>query len=121
MASGPTPETAARGEVRALAVTGERRLARLPDVPTFAEAGVTDYTAQTWHMILAPAGTPAPVVALLNAAVDRVLADPEVARHLEGQAIRVVPDSTPASAAEFLRAEVARWEQVVREAGIKPE
>ena len=72
-------------------------------------------------MVLTPAGTPAPVVAALNAAVNRVLADPDTFRRLDGLAIRVVPDSTPASAAEFLRAEVARWEQVVREAGIKPE
>ena len=120
-ASGPAPEMAARGEIRALAVTGDRRLSRLPDVPTFAEAGVTDYTAQTWHMILAPAGTPAPAVALLNAAVNRVLASPDTSRRLEEQAIRVVPDSAPASTAEFLRAEVARRDQVMREAGIKSE
>jgi tripartite-type tricarboxylate transporter receptor subunit TctC len=119
--SGPTPEAAAHGEVRVLAVTGDRRLARLPDVPTFAEAGVPEYTAQTWHMILAPSGTPAPVVAQINAAVDRVLASPDVARRLADLSIRVVPDSTPASTADFLRAEVARWEQVVHEAGIRPE
>ena len=72
-------------------------------------------------MIFAPAGTPAPVVAQLNAAVNRVLANPDTSRRLEEQAIRVVTDSTPASAAEFLRAEVARWERVAREAGIKAE
>ena len=90
-------------------------------MPTFAEAGVSDHTAQIWHMVLAPAGTPAPVVVALNAAVNRVLANPDTSRRLEEQAIRVVPDSTPASTAEFLRAEVARWEQVTREAGIKSE
>lgn len=121
VASGPAPEMAARGEIRALAVTGDRRLSRLPDVPTFAEAGVGDYTAQTWHMILAPSGTPAPAVAQLNAAVNRVLGNPDAGRRLEEQAIRVVPDSTPASTAEFLRAEVARWDGVMREAGIKSE
>jgi tripartite-type tricarboxylate transporter receptor subunit TctC len=95
VASGPVTEMSARGDIRALAVTGDRRLARLPDVPTFAEAGVGDYTAQTWHMILAPAGTPASAVERLNAAVNRVLANPDIARRLEELAIGVVPDSTP--------------------------
>jgi tripartite-type tricarboxylate transporter receptor subunit TctC len=121
VASGPTPEMAARGDIRALAVTGDRRLARLPDVPTFAEAGVPDYTAQTWHMILAPAGTPAPVVGILNAAVDRVLSTPDTVRRLEEQAIGVVPDSSPASTTDFLQAEVTRWDRVAREAGIRAE
>jgi tripartite-type tricarboxylate transporter receptor subunit TctC len=120
-ASGPITEMSARGEIRALAVTGEHRLPRLPDVPTFAEAGVTDYTAQTWHMVLAPAGTPAPVVEQLSAALDRVLADPDVSRRLKELAIDTVPDSTPASTTEFLRAEVAHWERAAREADIKVE
>lgn len=121
VASGPVPQSAARGDVRALAVTGDRRLASLPDVLTFAEAGVADFDVQTWQMILAPAGTPAPVVAALNAAVDRVLAAPDLARRLADLSIRVVPDSTPASAAEFLRSEFTKWDQVAREAGIKAE
>jgi tripartite-type tricarboxylate transporter receptor subunit TctC len=121
VASGPIPEMAARGEIRAMAITGGLGIARLPDVPTFAKAGFADFDVQTWHMILAPAGTPAPAVTLLNAAVNRVLAEPDLARRLEELAIRVVPDSSPASTTAFLQAEFVRWDRAAREAGIKVE
>src|ERR687893_788147 len=67
-----------RGEVKGLAVSSERRLPQIPDVPTFKEQGLPDYEAYTWHMVLAPSGTPEAVVRQLNAAINGVLADQAV-------------------------------------------
>ena len=110
-----------RGEVKGLAVSSERRLPQLPDVPTFKEAGMPDYEAYTWHMALVPAGTPEPVVRRLNAAINKVLADEAVQKRLEDLAMQVRDDSTPESAARWLQAEMAKWEPIIREAGIKPD
>jgi tripartite-type tricarboxylate transporter receptor subunit TctC len=110
-----------RGEVKGLAVSSERRLPQLPDVPTFKEAGMPDYEAYTWHMVLAPKGTPEPVVGRINAAINKVLADQSVQKRLEDLAMQVRDDSTPESAARWLQAEMAKWEPIIREAGIKPD
>jgi tripartite-type tricarboxylate transporter receptor subunit TctC len=72
-----------RGEVKDLAVSSERRLPQLPDVPTFKEAGLPDYEAYTWHMVLVPRGTSEAVVRRLNAAINRVMAEPAVQQRLE--------------------------------------
>ena len=108
-----------RGETRALAVMGDRRLPQLPDVPTTAEADFPDLIAYTWHMVMTPAGTPEPVVTAANAAFNRAAAMPVVQQRLTDLAMRVISDSTPASAAEWLRNETAKWEGLVREANIR--
>jgi tripartite-type tricarboxylate transporter receptor subunit TctC len=110
-----------RGETRALAVMDERRLPQLPDVPTTAEAGFPGLTAFTWHMVMAPAGTPAPVIAAANAAFNRAAQEAPVQARLSDLAMRVVSDSTPASAAAWLRDETAKWEGLIREANIRVE
>lgn len=108
-----------RGETRGLAVMDAQRLPQLPDVPTTAEAGFPDLEAYTWHMVLAPAGTPEPVIGAVNGAFNRVAADQAVQRRLSDLAMRLVTDSTPASAADWLRRETAKWEGLVREANIR--
>ena len=110
-----------RGEVKALAVSAERRLPQLPDVPTFQEQGLPDYEAYTWHMVLTPKAVPEAMVRRLNAAVNRVLAEPAVQKRLEDLTMQVRSDSTPESTAQWLQAEMAKWEPIVREAGIKPD
>lgn len=108
-----------RGETRALAVMDTRRLPQLPDVPTTEEAGFGDLVAYTWHMVLAPTGTPAPVIEAVNAAFNRAAAEPAVQQRLSDLAMRLVTDSTPASATAWLRDETAKWEGLIRAANIR--
>ncbi len=108
------------GKVRALGVTGDRRLAVLPDVKSFAEQGVKGVDAQFWWGIVVPAGTPPPVVARLNAEITRALADPEIQATFEKQNIEPSPGS-PEALGAWIAAERTRWAQVVAKAGIKPE
>lgn len=108
-----------RGEVRGLAIGSAARSAIAPELPTFQEGGVADYEAYTWHMVFAPAGTPGPVVDQLNGALNRVVADPAVRRRLADLAIETRSDTTPATAAAFLAAESAKWEPIIRAAGIQ--
>jgi tripartite-type tricarboxylate transporter receptor subunit TctC len=108
-----------RGELRPLAISTRTRSPLAPNVPTFIEQGVEGYEAYTWHMVLVPNGTPAPVVRAINAAVNRALAVDAVRNRLADLTMQVVPDSTPDSAAAFLRAEMAKWEPIIRTAGIR--
>lgn len=106
------------GATRALAVSSAQRLPQLPDVPTFAEAGLPGYEAYTWHMIFAPAGTPDGIVEALNQAVNKVVGMASVRQRFTELSVQPRSDSTPASAAAWLRAEMAKWEPLVRESGI---
>ena len=106
------------GETRALAVMDSTRLPQLPNVPTTAEAGFPGLEAYTWHMVMAPKGTPANVVQTVNQAFMRVAAEAAVQQRLSDLAMRLVTDSTPESAAAWLRDETQKWSSVVREANI---
>ncbi|WP_459618256.1 Bug family tripartite tricarboxylate transporter substrate binding protein [Bordetella sp. 2513F-2] len=108
------------GKLRALAVTAGERAAALPDVPTAAEAGLPDFEVSSMFGIVAPAGTPAPVIDRLNGALQRILARPEVKQALLNQGA-VATWTTPADAAARIRTERRNWAEVVREAGIKAE
>ncbi|HZH45269.1 MAG TPA: tripartite tricarboxylate transporter substrate-binding protein [Roseococcus sp.] len=108
-----------RGELRALAISTRARSPLAPEVPTFIEGGVANYEAYTWHMALAPAGTPPAAIRAANAAFNRALANQALRTRLTEQAMEVVPDSTPDSAAAFLAAEIAKWEPIIRARGIK--
>jgi tripartite-type tricarboxylate transporter receptor subunit TctC len=107
-----------RGEARALGVSADKRLPQVPDVPTFAEGGVRDAESYTWHMVLAPSGTPEPVVRAINAAFNRVAAMESVQRRLSDLTMTVRGDTTPETAARWMADEVAKWEAVIRGAGI---
>lgn len=107
-----------RGQTRALAISSARRMPQLPDVPTFAEAGLTGFEAYTWHMVFAPAGTPAEIVQRMNAAINRVMSEDRVRNRFMEMTIDPNSTSTPDSAAQWLRAETAKWEPLVRAAGI---
>jgi tripartite-type tricarboxylate transporter receptor subunit TctC len=106
-----------RGALRPLGISTAQRSSLAPNIPTFIEGGVPGYEAYTWHMVMAPAGTPAPVVNAIHAAVTRAVT--QVAPRLTEMAMEVVQGSTPASAAAFLASEMAKWEPVIRAAGIR--
>jgi tripartite-type tricarboxylate transporter receptor subunit TctC len=106
------------GRLRALAVTSERRSPQLPAVPTVAESGYAGFEASTWYGLLAPAGTPPPIVARLNAEVNRALGAPEVRERLASEGGEPLGGS-PERFAAFLAAEHAKWGRVVRESGAK--
>jgi len=106
------------GTLRPIGVGSKRRASVLPDVPTLDEQGIKDVYADNWYALFAPAKTPAPVIARLNAAVNAVLKDPETARKL----IEAGADpaaGTPEQLAEFLKSELERWGKVVKEKNIK--
>ena len=105
------------GEIRAIATSGGRRSAFLPDVPTVQEAGVPGYDVTSWNALFAPAATPAPVVSRLSEAAREVLGLPEVRARLADLGIEASPE-TPDVLGARLRADVARWRGVIDRAGI---
>jgi len=104
------------GKLRAIAVTTAKRSPELPDVPTIAEAGVPGYEATSWFGMFAPAGTPAPVVAKLNATIVKVLAQPDIKKKLAEQGAEAAGE-TPDQFAAFIQNESVKWGKVVKESG----
>ena len=107
------------GRVRAIAVTTERRSRILPDLPTFAEAGVPGFAASSWQALYAPSGTPADIVAVLSRAALEALAEPAVQRRFEEAGVDPMPGDA-AAAARFIRAETAKWSPILRASGARP-
>ncbi|MCK8784899.1 tripartite tricarboxylate transporter substrate binding protein [Roseomonas sp. NAR14] len=106
------------GALPALAVTADRRLAVLPDVPTMAEAGARDVISGTWYALFVPAGTPPDRIAILHDAAAGALRRDEVRRSLAEQGGTAV-GGTPAELAAFVRAETTKWGEVIRAADIR--
>jgi tripartite-type tricarboxylate transporter receptor subunit TctC len=107
------------GRARALAVSSGKRTPVLPDVPTMQEAGIPGYETDLWTGILAPAGTPSPVLTKLHTEIVHVAALPEVREALGRQG--AVPDtSTPQEFSAFIQSEFAKWARVVKEANVRP-
>jgi tripartite-type tricarboxylate transporter receptor subunit TctC len=106
------------GRLKALAVTGQKRLESLPEVPTFEQAGVAGVDAGGFQGVLAPAGTPPAAVAKLSEALLKALAQPEVKERFAQQGLDTAP-STPAEFAAFIRAELDKWAKVARAANIR--
>ncbi|CAN5779764.1 tripartite tricarboxylate transporter substrate binding protein BugE [soil metagenome] len=104
------------GQLRALAVS--KKTALLPDVPTLKEVGLDVDDAVAWHGLLAPAGTPPPIVERLNAEIAKSLQNPEVVKKLRDIGIDVIGGSS-ADFASFIRSESARWNKVITTAGVK--
>ncbi|WP_144634188.1 tripartite tricarboxylate transporter substrate binding protein [Bordetella genomosp. 13] len=108
------------GKLRALAVTASARAEALPDVPTSAEAGLKGFEVSSMFGIVAPAGTPAPVIDKLNGTLKTILAKPSVREALLAQGA-VATWTTPADAAARISAERKQWADVIREGNVKPE
>ena len=108
------------GKLKALGVGGAKRVPALPDVPTIAEAGVPGYEANNWWGVLAPAGTPEPIVRRLHNEITAILDSPETRKRFELEGAEVMRMS-PAESANFVAQETTKWTRVVKDAGIKPE
>ncbi|QIL74216.1 tripartite tricarboxylate transporter substrate binding protein (plasmid) [Diaphorobacter sp. HDW4B] len=106
------------GKLRPIAVTSGKRLESLPNVPTIAEAGQKGFDMGSWQAVFAPAGTPKPVIDRLHAEIMKIVATPDVQARLK--AFGMEPSSmTPAELGAYQKAEVAKWAQVIKAAGIK--
>jgi tripartite-type tricarboxylate transporter receptor subunit TctC len=108
------------GKLRGIAVIGSTRSAAAPSLPTIAEAGVPGFSVNNWIGLFARAGTPPEIVRRWNVEVNRIMQLPEVQRRMEVEGERYSPN-TPEQFAQFLRAETAKWEKVVKDAGLKAE
>jgi tripartite-type tricarboxylate transporter receptor subunit TctC len=108
------------GKLTALAATSTERSDIFPDVATFVEQGFAGVVGDNWNGVLAPAGTPQPVIAKLNAAMVAALTDPDTRQRLKNEGATPAP-SSPQAFGNYLRAEIARWGDVIRQHGIKGE
>jgi tripartite-type tricarboxylate transporter receptor subunit TctC len=107
------------GRLRALAVAGPDRVALLPGVPTLHEAGVEEVDVTQWYALFAPAGTPAPVIAGINAALTRILTDPDTAGQLAAQGVSVRP-GPPGLLGDLTVTERVRWTDLIHRIGRRP-
>lgn len=108
------------GKLHAIAVTSAQRLPAAKDVPTIAESGYPDFTAEDWKALVAPRGTPAGIVDRLNRAVNEALKQPETQKRFAAEGSEPLGGSV-ADAAKFMAAEYERWGKVVRDSGTKME
>ena len=108
------------GKIRALAVTTKQRLSVMPDVPTLAEAGVSGYELAAWQGVIAPAGTPRPVVDRLNAEIVKLLQLPDVQARLTADGGQIIT-STPEQFSAYIKTEIGRFAKVVKDSGAKVE
>jgi tripartite-type tricarboxylate transporter receptor subunit TctC len=106
------------GQLRALAVSAAKRMEAFPDLPTVAESGFAGFEADQWYGVVAPAGTPAEVVAKLNAAINRALATPELRQRLSGEGAEAVVTTPQAFGTQIAR-EIERWRPVLKAGNVK--
>ena len=111
------------GSIKAYAVTSDTRLARAPDVPTFAEMGLPAISSSGWYGLFAPKGTPKEIVDRLNASVVGALADPAVRSRLADLGMEIFPreQQTPKALGALQRADAEKWWPIIKELGIKAE
>jgi tripartite-type tricarboxylate transporter receptor subunit TctC len=107
-----------QGKVRALAVSTAQRSPSLPDVPTVGEAGVPGFESASWQMLVTPGGTPADVIAKLNAEVHAIFSEPAVIKELERRGVGPKVTGKPDEVRRFVESEIVRWNDVVQRAGV---
>lgn len=116
----PLVPHAKSGKLRIIAVGSPKRLPLMPDVATVAEQGFPGFETSQWYGVLAPAGTPAALIAKLNADINKVLAEPDIQKRLNDDGA-VAGSGSPAEFGAYIDAEEKRWGPVVKKAGIKPD
>jgi len=107
------------GKIRAIGGGMANRARAMPDLPTLQEQGVSGYECYTWNAILAPAKTPAPIVAVLSDAINKALADPTVLKRLQDAGVDPTPDSSPEKLADFIKGELAKWAPIIKASGAR--
>ena len=105
-------------KLKPLAVTSSERLPLLPDVPTLAESGIPGYEANVWFGIIAPAGTPAPVVSMLNAEISRIIKRPDIQKRLTDMGLTPI-DGSPVQFQKVIDEEKSKWGDVIRKSNLK--
>jgi len=105
------------GAIRPIAAGMAKRMRALPDLPTLQEQGLKGFECYTWNAILAPAGTPQPIVARLYDALSKTLDDPVVSKRLEEVGIDTTPGATPQQTAAFIGAELEKWAPIIKASG----
>jgi tripartite-type tricarboxylate transporter receptor subunit TctC len=108
------------GRLRALAVSGIRRIEALPQLPTLDESGVKGFDASGWYGVVAPAGTPRAAIERLNAEIRRIVGTPELRARFDAEGASAAP-GTPEEFGAFIASEIERWGAVLKKAGIEPQ
>ncbi len=108
------------GRLRALAVSSGKRFSAIPDLPTVSESGVPGFDVSSWYGLLVPSKTPAAIVQKMNADAVRAMKEPEVRKRLEALGLEVVASSVE-DFSDFIKAEMAKWEPVIKDAKILPQ
>jgi len=109
------------GKLKALGVTGATRTAQAPDIPTIAESGLPGFELVSWQGVVAPAGTSRPIVDRLAGEIGKLLADPASHERFAAMALEPLPGSTPDSFANYIKSEVDRWAEIVKNSGAQLE
>ena len=117
----PALQQIKESKVRVLGVTTPKRVAAAPDIPTIAEAGLSGYELVAWQGVVAPAGTPRPIVDALAGQITKLLSDPATRERFTAIAIEPLPVSTPDSFADYIKTEVDRWATIVKNSGAEAE
>jgi len=108
------------GRIRMLGISSLERSPALPDVPTIASAGFPGFEAKEWYGLVAPAGTPNPIITRLNREIVRVMHLPDINARMAEQGAEIVADS-PEEFGAFIKTELAKWTKIVRETGMRLE
>ena len=117
----PALQQIKEGKVRVLGVTTAKRVAIAPDIPTIAEGGLTGYELVAWQGVVAPSGTPRPVVDQLASQINKLIANPATRERLIAISLEPLPPSTPDSFAAYIKSEVDRWAVIVKNSGAEAE
>ena len=117
----PVLEFIKAGRLRALAISTPQRLAQLPDVPTFEEVGIRGFDVTNWYSVMGPKNLPKDIVARINDAVLKSMADPAIRANLAAQGVQFGTMTTPEEFSAFLKAELAKYQRLVKELNIKAE
>lgn len=106
------------GQLRALGASSPERIAQMPNVPTLSQAGLTDFDISAWYALLAPAGTPAPVIAKINRALAATMAEPEVKKRFQDLGAQVDADTSSEHLRLFIGTEMQRWSKLLESTGV---